>query len=172
MFYRHFVRILNFSKDKYRIQWYDSYYMGPKTKQNIRDFNSTTRWRRRKIMIRGFQLGQVYQLASKGYCLTRGIFLEVSLGIPTPTYTSIFIDAINGNLVNSLLGITIEIQMKGEYVVFVRFPNRFCPILCRITVLIQLKPIFYSFQMLKVRRHGLVFNLMVDNRPHHNFFKS
>ena len=46
-----------------------------------------------------------------------------------PYLYRVFIDAINGNLVNSLLGITIEIQMKeDEYVVIVRFPNRFCPI--------------------------------------------
>ena len=46
-----------------------------------------------------------------------------------PYLYRVFIDAINGNLVNSLLGITIEIQMKeDEYVVIVRFPNRFWPI--------------------------------------------
>ena len=35
MFYRHFVRILNFSKDKYRMKWHGSYYMAPKTQQKI-----------------------------------------------------------------------------------------------------------------------------------------
>ena len=37
----------------------------------------------------------------------------------------VFIDVINGNIFNSLLGITIEIQMKEEYVVIVRYPNRY-----------------------------------------------
>ena len=35
MFYRHFVRILNFSKDKYCIKWYGCYYKDPKTQQKI-----------------------------------------------------------------------------------------------------------------------------------------
>ena len=42
-----------------------------------------------------------------------------------PISRSIFIDAINGNIFNSLLEITIEIQMKEEYVVIVRYPNRY-----------------------------------------------
>ena len=37
----------------------------------------------------------------------------------------VFIDVTNGNIFNSLLGITIEIQMKEEYVVIVRYPNRY-----------------------------------------------
>ena len=145
MFYRHFVRILNFSKDKYRMKWYGSYYMGPKTQQKIfeillqpPDGANVKLW---------FEVISWVKFTSwdQRVIIWLGVFFWKSGSAFPSLPIQVFIDAINGNLVNSLLRITIEIQMKGEYVVFVRFPNRFCPILCRITVLIQLKPIFYSF---------------------------